>query len=247
MLPKADRIQVCSQENGAYLASFLPRLRDRIDPGYRAGIDTSLYQFRAEGREPFTMLFLGSFRHLPNEEALRWFLQRVLPRVRAAEPRARLVVIGSDPPPRHSLPDGESVDLIGFVEDVREPLARYATFVCPILSGSGVRVKLLEAFAAGIPVISTRLGAEGLADEDGDICALADDPEAFAGHVLNLLANPEKAAAMARRARAEVVATRDMRAMTERLVECYRSEVDKMRGEDQEKYPDRVTGALRSR
>ena len=228
MLPKIDRVQVCSQENGAYLASFLPRLRDRIDPGYRAGIDTSLYQFRSDGREPFTMLFLGSFRHLPNEEALRWFLHRVLPRVRAGEPRARLVVIGSDPPPRHSLPEAESIDLIGFVEDIREPLARYATFVCPILSGSGVRVKLLEAFAAGIPVVSTRLGAEGLADKDGDICALADEPESFADHVLDLLANPAKAATMAERARADVVARRDMRAMTEQLVECYRSEVTRM-------------------
>ena len=175
------------------------------------------------------MLFLGSFRHLPNQEALHWFFQHVLPLVRTREPRARLVVIGSDPPPRHSLPEAEAIELIGFVEDVREPLSRYAVFVCPILSGSGVRVKLLEAFAAGIPVVSTRLGAEGLADKDGDICALADEPESFAGHVLDLLANPDKAAAMAQRARADVVSTRDMRVMTERLVECYRAEVDRMR------------------
>jgi GT2 family glycosyltransferase len=224
LLPKADRVQVCSQDNADYLLSFLPQLRGRIDDGYRAGIDTSLYQFRPEGREPFTMLFLGSFRHLPNQEALHWFVQKVLPRVRAQEPRARLIVIGSDPPPRHSLPEAEAIDLIGFVEDVREPLARYSLFVCPILSGSGVRVKLLEAFAAGIPVVSTRLGAEGLAQTDGDICALADDPESFARHIVSLLKDPQTAAAMAQRARSEVVAKRDMRAMTERLVECYRAE-----------------------
>ncbi len=143
---------------------FCRRLRQRIDAGYRAGIDTSLYKFQTEDREPFTMLFLGSFRHLPNQEALAWFVRKVLPRIRAKEPRARLMVIGSDPPPRHSLPEAEAIELIGFVEDVREPLARYALFVCPILSGSGVRVKLLEAFAAGIPVVSTHLGAEGLAE-----------------------------------------------------------------------------------
>src|SRR5579864_5440347 len=119
--------------------------------------------------------------------------------------------------------------MIGFVEDVREPLMRYSLFVCPILAGSGVRVKLLEAFAAGIPVVSTRLGAEGLADKDGEICALADDPAAFAGHVVQLLRHPEEAGALARRARAEVVARRDVRAMTERLVECYRAEVRRMR------------------
>ncbi|MGH9558016.1 MAG: glycosyltransferase [Bryobacteraceae bacterium] len=228
LLPKPDRIQVCSEENRDYLISFLPRLAGRIDAGLRAGIDTSRYQF-STGREPFTMLFLGSFRHLPNEEALHWFVHKILPRVRSKEPRARLIVIGSDPPPRHSLPEADAIELAGFVEDVREPLSRYSLFVCPILSGSGVRVKLLEAFAAGIPVVSTRLGAEGLAAKDGEICALADDPELFAERVVHLMQNPVKAAELARRARAEVVAKRDMRAITGRLVESYRAEIRRMR------------------
>ena len=92
-----------------------------------------------------------------------------------------------------------------------------------------MRVKLLEAFAAGIPVVSTRLGAEGLADRDGEICALADDPADFAEHVVRPAADSGESGAMARRARAEVVAKRDMRAMTERLVECYRAEIRRMR------------------
>ena len=235
MLPAPDRIQVCSSDNREYIASFLPALKDRIDDGYRAGIDTSLYDFQPgfaseKAREPFTLLFLGSFRHLPNQEALTWFLREVFPKVRAEEPRARVVIIGSDPPARHSLPEAEAIELVGFVDDVREPLKRYAVFVCPILSGSGVRVKLLEAFAAGIPVVSTRLGAEGLADKDGELCALADDADSFASHIVKLLRDPESAAQMAERARAEVVAKRDMRVMTERLVECYRTTIQKMRG-----------------
>lgn len=229
MLRWPDRIQVCSRDNRDYIASFLPALKDRIDDGYRAGIETSLYDFTVDGREPYTLLFLGSFRHLPNQEALTWFLREVFPKVRAEEPRARLVIIGSDPPARHSLPEAEAIELIGFVDDVREPLKRYSLFVCPILSGSGVRVKLLEAFAAGIPVVSTRLGAEGLADKDGDLCALADDASSFAEHIVKLLRDPESAAEMAKRARTEVVAKRDMRVMTERLVECYRSEIQRMR------------------
>ena len=225
-----DRVQVCSRENGDYVTSFCRSSGAGLTRDNRAGIDTSHYEFRVEGREPFTLLFLGSFRHLPNQEALNWFLRGVFPKLRSAEPRIRLVVVGSDPPPPHSVPDDEAIELVGFVEDVREPLARYAVFLCPILSGSGVRVKLLEAFAAGIPVVSTRLGAEGLAATDGEICALADEPDAFAQAILELLANPEKAGEMARRARAEVVANRDMRKMTERLVESYRREVTRMRG-----------------
>lgn len=230
MLPKLDRVQVCSPDNAGYLLSFLPRLKGRIDDGFRAGVDTSLYEFHPKRREPFTMLFLGNFRHTPNLEALDWFVSKVLPLVLSGEPRARLIVAGSEMPPRNLLPAADAIELIGFVDDVRQPLARYALFICPILSGSGVRVKLLEAFAAGIPVVSTHLGAEGLTDRDGGICALADSPEEFARRVVDLLQHPEKAAAMACRAREEVVAKRDIRAMTERMVDCYRAEIARMRG-----------------
>ena len=91
--------------------------------------------------------------------------------------------------------------------------ARYAVFVCPILSGSGVRVKLLEAFAAGIPVVSTQVGAEGLARKDGEFCLLADDPREFAqsGRAVR---ESGAGAAMAERARAEVVENWDMAAIT---------------------------------
>jgi GT2 family glycosyltransferase/glycosyltransferase involved in cell wall biosynthesis len=225
LLPHADRIQVCSEDNARYLESFLPALRGRIDYEYRAGIDPSLYSYHEVGREPFTMLFLGSFRHLPNVEALLWFLRDVYPLIRAKEPRVRLIVIGSDPPPPHSLPQSEGVELIGFVRDIHEPLAKYALFICPILSGSGVRVKLLEAFAAGIPVVSTRIGAEGLASEDGDVCALADDPQGFADRALRLLEEPSKATDIARRARAFVSDQKDIRKMTERMLESYRAEI----------------------
>ena len=223
ILPRFDRIQVCSPENGEYLLSFLPGLAGKLDDN-RAGIATESYEFQQAGRESHSMLFLGSFRHLPNQEALAWFTQKVLPRVLQRSPQARLVIVGADPPPRHSLPDfGESVELRGFVEDVREPLSRYAVFVCPILSGSGMRVKLLEAFAAGIPVVSTTLGAEGLTAKDGDICALADSPEVFAEKILELFADTEKARGLAERARQHVVATRDMGVLTRRLLDSYQS------------------------
>jgi GT2 family glycosyltransferase len=229
ILPKFDRVQVCSPENGNYLLSFLPSLAGKLDDN-RAGIATARYDFRVDGREPNTMLFLGSFRHPPNLEALDWFARKVLPRVLERLPDARLVIVGADPPPMHSLPDfGDHMELRGFVDDVREPLSRYSVFVCPILSGSGMRVKLLEAFAAGIPVVSTKLGAEGLANRDGEICALADSPEEFVEKIVELFADPEKAAALAQRAREQVVATRDMGVLTKKLLESYRTTVEAKR------------------
>lgn len=230
MLKNADRVQVCSRDNREFLESYLPALKDRIDDGYRAGIDTSQYEFHPGPRDPDTVLFLGSFRHLPNQEALAWFLANVWDKVLEARPATRLILVGSDPPPQHSMPGNlRNVDLVGFVPDIRDCLSKYQVFICPILSGSGVRVKLLEAFAAGIPTVSTRLGAEGLAAEDGVLCGLADSPGAFADWVLRLLAEPELGAEMARRARSFVEQQRDMKVMTHALVDSYRAELARRR------------------
>jgi GT2 family glycosyltransferase/glycosyltransferase involved in cell wall biosynthesis len=225
-----DEVQVCTPANREYLMGFLPRLAPKLHAGLRAGIDTTRYTFRAQGREPLTMLFVGGFRHDPNRVAIDWFLREVLPRILEREPRARLAIAGSDPPPEHAYADYQAnLEMLGYVEDIREPLARYAVFVCPILSGSGVRVKLLEAFAAGIPVVSTAVGAEGLAAKDGEFCLVADDPAGFAERVLALFEHAEMAMGMARRARAEVEAHWDMAAITGRLVEGYGRLVDDKR------------------
>jgi GT2 family glycosyltransferase/glycosyltransferase involved in cell wall biosynthesis len=226
LLPVFDRVQVCSRENALYLQSFIPELASRIDDDLRAGIDTGRYPFVGGGREANTLLFVGGFRHAPNQEAITWFASEVLPLILQQSPEARLVLVGSDPPPRHFLPDlNGAVELRGFVEDVLEPLHRYAIFVCPILSGSGIRVKLLEAFSSGIPVVSTRIGAEGLAGRDGEICALADAPAEFAQRVVDLLRDPAGAGQMAQRARAYVEQSRDMRLITARLEKNYRETV----------------------
>ncbi len=232
LLPKMDRVQVCSRENADELLSFLPDLRERMDDGYRAGIDTRHYDFRLDDRRPKTMLFLGSFRHLPNQEALQWFVRQVLPLIHTRIPNAKLVVVGSDPPPRHALPNvGEdAVEIVGFVPDVRVPLSECGIFVCPILSGSGMRVKLLEAMASGIPIVSTRIGAEGLAENNGEYALLADDPKAFADHCVDLMSNPKRAQEMAQRAWNYLMETRDMRSITAALVESYKASVARKRG-----------------
>ena len=223
MLDAFDQVQVCTPANREYLLGFRPELAPRMKPGLRAGIDTARYDFRPRGRESLTLLFLGSWRHDPNRIALDWFIRNVMPLILAEEPGARLVVVGSDPPPEHTYADyAGHMQMLGFVPDVREPLARCSVFVCPILSGSGVRVKLLEAFAAGIPVVSTRVGAEGLAVKDGEFCALADEPAEFAARVVALLRDPESAAALAERARKEVVENWDMAAITRKLVDSFR-------------------------
>lgn len=223
LLPRFDRVQVCTRENREYLESFLPELRGRLQDGLRAGIDVNGYTPQHCDREPFTMLFLGSFRHEPNRIAIDWFAAHVLPHILQRCPGARLVIAGSDPPPAGAIPDPTgAVELLGFVDDIPALLRRYSVFVCPIQSGSGVRVKLLEAFAGGIPVVSTRIGAEGLARHDGEVCALADDPSEFAAKTAELLENPDLRRRLADSARREVEQHWNMAVITERLIESYR-------------------------
>ncbi len=173
------------------------------------------------------MLFLGSFRHIPNQIALEWFTKEVLPLIVARSPGAKLLVAGSDPLPAHAYHDPlDAIEMLGFVDDLNAVFAHNAVFICPIRSGSGVRVKLLEAFSSGIPVVSTYIGAEGLARVDGEFCFLNDHPQGFADRVLKIFEDPQAAAEMAARARAEVEANWDMRVITARLLESYKISLD---------------------
>ena len=133
-------------------------------------------------------------------------------------------------PARQSLRSSPAIEMRGFVEDVREPLSRYAVFVCPVLSGSGVRVKLLEAFASGIPAVSTPLGAEGLESKDGGICLLAESPAGFAQKILDAFTNSEATAAMAARARREVETNWNTRNLAAKLLESYQEALAEKRG-----------------
>lgn len=222
-LRRFDAVQVCTAVNRRYLESFAWDAPP-IEEGFRAGIDVSRYEFRRDGREPDTVLFVGNFRHPPNREALSWFLEGAWPRVLERRPEARLKVVGAQAPRdfAHELAALPGVEYLGAADDIREPLGRYSVFIAPIRTGSGVRVKLLEAFAAGIPCVSTRLGAEGLAEKSGEIVELADEPLDYAEKVVALLESPQKAAALADRARGEVERNWDMAVITRRLAERYR-------------------------
>jgi glycosyltransferase involved in cell wall biosynthesis len=222
LLRRCDLIQVCTKQNRDYLLQFLPSLASRVHAGERACIDARSYPYPGALRQPYSLLFIGSSRHAPNRIAVDWFVNRVFPHVIAACPQAHLSLVGFDPLAHPNLTLHPHIEVTGPVEDVKALLSRYAVFICPILSGSGVRVKLLEAFAAGIPVVSTTVGAEGLVTPANPICALADDPADFARKVVELLNHPEPALALAARARAEIERNWDSPTVIARLERSYR-------------------------
>ena len=229
LLKRFTRVQVCSEANSKSLLRLTGAVQGRVDSNVRAGIDVRHYEFRTEGREPDTLLFIGSFRHSPNIDALRWFKSEVLPAVLAARPQTILYVVGSDWPESAEWIAHPNIRLLGAVPDVAVPLLRYTVFLCPIQSGSGVRVKLLEAFASGIPAVSTTIGAEGLANRSHPTCELADSPSDFAAAVLRLLSDRGHRTELAHRARNLVMDRWDARAASDRLIATYCSEVERLR------------------
>jgi len=137
-------------------------------------------------------------RYAPNAEGAAWFLERVWPQVSVAVPDARFRVVGpgSDTElERFSWLPG--VELCGVVDDLAPHLRSATVSVAPLLAGSGTRVKIIEAFAWGVPVVSTTVGAEGLEAEPGRDLLVADDPAAFADHVIDLLTRPGRRASLA--------------------------------------------------
>lgn len=218
MLKGFDLIQVCTANNLEYLSQLQPTVTSKLVAGQRAAIEASQFTPNTAPRGGNTLLFVGGFRHTPNLEALQWFFELVVPILKARNVDFRVLAIGQDPPPAYAFPNSDGVlELAGFREDIAPDMRESAVFLCPIQAGSGVRVKLLEAFAYGIPVVSTRIGAEGLTHTDGEHCRLVDSPQEFAAAIEELLKDREAAAQLGNRALDYVRAQWDAQVVIERM------------------------------
>jgi glycosyltransferase involved in cell wall biosynthesis len=138
---------------------------------------------------PFRVTFLGGLHWPPNAEGVLWFVREVWPQVVAAAPHAVLTVIGKDPPA--DLVNGKfeimNLEATGYVADPTPYLTETAVFIVPLHAGGGMRVKILDAWCWGLPVVSTTIGAEGIRVRDGENLLLADDPAAFGCAVMRVL------------------------------------------------------------
>ena len=152
-------------------------------------------------RDPMRMLFLGTLSYLPNEDGVGWFIEDILPKVRASQIGLHLRVAGV------GLPEGlvpllsrDGIDFAGEVHDVAHEYAAAGMLVVPLRAGSGTRIKILEAFSHGTPVVSTSVGAAGLGVTDGTHLLTADSPEAMAQCCIRLVHDGDLRDSLARNA-----------------------------------------------
>lgn len=193
-----------SPEDRAYYLSKSPGARVHTwSPGIELPAPAPDADGDVEGNDA-RLLFVGAFLHPPNIRGIRYFCKQVLPRILERVPRATLDIVGPDPPASVQVLEGPRVRVHGYVDDLAPFRRGRPVMIVPILRGGGIRIKLLEALARGLPVVSTSAGAEGVEGRSGEHLFLADDPADFARCVVTLLADPDLRDRMGRSGRALV-------------------------------------------
>lgn len=215
-------ILVSEQERRTVLG-VAPDARVVIVPN---GVDTSFFRFDPE-RDSRTrkrsVLFVGSMSYVPNEDAVLFFYREMWPLLKARFPDLTWQIVGRAPSPEVKRLACADISVTGWVEDVRPYMEQSLAMIVPLRSGGGTRLKILEAMAAGLPVVSTTIGAEGLAVSDGETILLADEPNDFREAIETLVSQPDVVQTMRLAGRRLVESRYDWSTIADRLDDAYQS------------------------
>jgi len=217
-----DQVHLMSEADAEILA---PLMKDgwrrlRVLPN---GVDTQRFHPGESAVRQPKVLFLGSFGHTPNLDGVEYLLDDIWPLVRLRLREASLTLVGAHPPDWIRRRDGrDGIRVVGTVQDTVTEFQSHRVLAAPIRVGSGTRLKILEAFASGLPVVSTTIGIEGIACEDSRHCLVADEPGRYAKRLCEALTNDELCDSLAGEGRRLAVDLYDWDRTAERVAECYR-------------------------
>jgi glycosyltransferase involved in cell wall biosynthesis len=183
-----DACAVPSPRDEAIVREAVPHVLTTVVPN---GVDLEFFAPAGRPVRPRTILFFGQLGYYPNTDALEYFLQESWPAIKRSVASPRLVVVGPSAPPRIQRWASDEVEITGTVPDVRPYLEEAAVVIVPLRIGGGTRLKILEAMAMRKAIVSTTLGAEGLAVTDGEDILLGDTADAFAAQVKRVLDDGE--------------------------------------------------------
>ena len=219
----ADHVIAVSEKDAQVIRSVARHTRVTAVP---PGVDREQMAPRQRRPQPGRVLYVGHMEHYPNLDGLVFLYEQVWPQVRHAYPQAHLVVAGGRtreelarvaPDILRRMEHDASVEIAGFVPELGAVMDEVAALAAPLRLGSGVRNKVIEAMAAGLPVVTTSLGAEGLAVEHGRELLIADEPRQFAGELVHLFKDSDMQARLSSAGRELVAREHDNERVVERL------------------------------
>ena len=195
-----------------------------------SGIDLQAWPICFDPRAAGEVLFVGNYLHPPNIEGALWLARDVWPLVLRERPDARLTLAGRAPPPTIQALASANLYVPGAVDDLRPLYARSSVVVAPIFWGSGVRIKLLEALACGLPVVTTALAAEGIDLRHNQSALFTERPAEFAAAIVRLLGDSALRARLGAAGRAVAERDYDWDRVGARLIGLYQEASDIKRG-----------------
>lgn len=184
------------------------------------GVDLEYFS-PAETGYKTRILFTGTMNYFPNYDAALYFCNEILPLIKQELPEVSFYVVGNNPHKQLRQIACNDIVVTGHVPDVRPYFADSAVFVCPLRSGSGMQTKNLEAMAMGVPIVTTSIGLEGLEATSGKEIFVADDPNDFANHVIQLIREPELRRKISENGRKLVETKYSWPKITKRLTQIY--------------------------
>ncbi len=179
-----DHIFTCSLPDADYFSQYISRKKITVVPN---GVNCD-YFIPRDSTNNHTLLFMGLMSYQPNNDAMQYFIFEIYPLIKKKYPDSTLTITGKDS--QQWLIDygkeDPSIKLTGFVKDVRKEMGTAAVCICPLRSGSGTRLKILEYLAMGKAIVSTSIGAEGIDVKDGENILIANSPDTFADRISDL-------------------------------------------------------------
>ncbi len=189
---KADKLITMSEEDKTFIQQSLPSKPLNLDV-VANGVDLEYFsQLKKRLPSQPTVLFVGTFKWLPNIEAVELIVDQIWPLILKKLPQAKLKIVGFSPTPKiQAYAQEPSIEVLGGIPDIREAFATSHVLLAPIRSGKGTRFKVLEALITGTPVVATNLAVEGLRVEPGKNVLTTDDPTQLAQLTIKVLQDPQ--------------------------------------------------------
>jgi glycosyltransferase involved in cell wall biosynthesis len=188
-------------------------------------VDTQQIRPVERQTDSLRILTMGTLYYPPNADGIRWFIQDVFPLIRHALPDVRLTVVGKNPPKdflRLANESRDSIVVTGYVPDLDPYFAESTMMVIPVRAGGGMRVRILEAFARAMPVVTTTVGLEGIQAQPGSDVMVADTPDEFAKAVIGILGDKHLQAKLSMNGRRLAESKYDWQVVLKHLDHVYR-------------------------